>query len=109
MAAVVAVNITNGCDLLFNASGEIGDIPTITPLQPITINTNPNTYWHIVLQYLLSIYNAAGLGREGELNILHQYFYSVDVFLHRGGGRRLGIISCPIVYIQAPTMQCKTT
>ena len=81
MAAVVAVNITNGCDLLFNASGEIGDISTITPLQPITINTNPNTYWHIVLQYLFSVYNAAGLGREGELNILHQYFYSVDVFL----------------------------
>jgi len=52
MAAVVAVNTTNGRDLLFNASGEIGDIPTITSLQPITINTNPNTYWHIVLKYL---------------------------------------------------------
>lgn len=109
MAAVVAVNTTNGCDLLFNASGEIGDIPTITPLQPITINTNPNTYWHIVLQYLLSIYNAAGLGREGELNILHQYFYSVDVFLHRGGGRRLGILYLVLLYIPAPTMQCTTT
>ena len=91
MAAVVAVNTTNGRDLLFNASVEIGDIPTITSLLSITINTNPNTYWHIVLQYLLSIYIAAGLGREGESNILHQYFYSVDV-LHRGGGRRLGIL-----------------
>ena len=44
MAAVVAVNITNGRHLLFNASGEIGDIPTITSLPPITINTNPITY-----------------------------------------------------------------
>ena len=42
MAAVVAVNITNGRHLLFNASGEIGDIPTITSLQPITININPH-------------------------------------------------------------------
>ena len=88
MAAVVAVNTTNGRDLLLNASGEIGDIPTITPLQPIIINTNPNTYCHIVLQYLLLIHHAAVLGIEGELNILHQYFYSVGVFLHMGGGRR---------------------
>ena len=80
MAAVVAVNTTNGRDLLFNASVEIGDIPIITSLLSITINNNPNTYWHIVLQYLLSIYIAAGLGRVGQLNILHQYFYSVTEF-----------------------------
>ena len=51
MAAVVAVNTTNGRDLLFNASVEIGDIPTITSLLSITINTNPNPHSHIVLQY----------------------------------------------------------
>ena len=80
MAAVVAVNTTNGRDLLFNLSVEICDIPTITSLLSITIDNNPNTYWHIVLQYLLSIYIAAGLGRVGQLNILHQYFYSVHEF-----------------------------